>query len=307
MQEYRNPFQGIGTFFRSGSPLSILLIVNIAIWLLIAFIRVPLFLSRAPEGAVTEFVIQFLALPAMPRSLLIHPWTIITYMFLHIDFFHILFNMLWLFWFGRIFTEYLSNRKLVITYILGGIAGGLLYMFFYNVFPVFEDQRNVSFALGASASVMAIVSAISFYAPNYSVYFIFIGKIRIIYIFVVLFILDFFMIRSGNSGGHIAHIGGALFGILYATIIRNGYNLKELTDVFRQGRFRRVKTFDPSGGRWTRKKKEPPVRTMNDDEYNLMKAEKQKKIDNILDKIKKSGYDSLTKAEKEFLFKESQK
>jgi membrane associated rhomboid family serine protease len=307
MQEYKNPLYGIGQFFRSGSALSILIIINAAIWLFLAFIRVPLFLSSLPEASVTGFIIEYLALPALPELLAVHPWTLFTYMFLHIDFFHILFNMLWLFWFGKIFMEYLSSRKLVLTYILGGIAGGLLYILFYNVFPVYAEQRNASYALGASAAVMAIVSTISFYTPNYPVHLFLLGRLRIIYIFLILFVLDFFMIRSGNSGGHIAHIGGALFGIGYATIIRKGYNLKELVDFIKGGSIRTVKTFDTASRRWSSRKRERPVRKMNDDEYNLMRAEKQKKIDEILDKIKNSGYESLTKAEKEFLFKQSQK
>ena len=307
MQAYRHPFQGIGAFFRSGSTLSVLIIINIAVWAVISIVRVPMFLSSAPDGAVTDFLIHYLALPAVSEALALRPWTIITYMFLHVDFFHILFNMLWLFWFGRIFTEFLSSRQVLLTYLLGGIAGGVLYMLFYNIFPVFEAQRPVSFALGASAAVMAIVSTVSFYSPNYSLYFIFIGRLRIIYIFLILFVLDFFMIRSGNSGGHIAHIGGALFGIVYASILRKGYNLKEFGDVFRRRSFRTVKTYDSSRPRWSYRKKEESARHMTDEEYNLMRAEKQKRIDDILDKIARSGYESLTKAEKEFLFRESQR
>lgn len=307
MQEYRNPFQGIGAFFRSGSVLSILIIINVATWIAISFVRVPLFLTRVSDDSVNEFILQYLALPADPATLILRPWTLLTYMFLHIEFFHILFNMLWLYWFGKIFVDYLSSRKLLITYILGGISGGLLYILFFNTFPVFEAQRGISFALGASAAVMAIVTTIAFYIPNYSFNFIFIGKVKIIVIFIFLFVIDFFMIRSDNSGGHIAHIGGALFGILYATWIRRGFNIRELGDSFGTRRFRNVRTFDQFGKRRKASRQERPARTMNDDEYNMMKAEKQKKVDEILEKIKQSGYDSLTKAEKEFLFKESEK
>lgn len=307
MQEYRNPFHDIGTFFRSGSALSVLILVNAAVWIVISIIRVPLFLTRVPDNSVSDFIMNFLAVPANLTTLAHRPWTALTYMFLHLDFLHILFNMLWLFWFGKIFLEFLSSRKLVFAYFAGGVSGAVLYIAFFNIFPVFDVHRDTSFALGASAAVMAIVSTISFYVPTYSVNFIFIGKIRIIFIFMVLFVLDFFMIRSENSGGHIAHIGGALFGILYATSIRNGFNLKELTDVFRGKRFRKVKSIDPGKARSYSAWKERPARHLNDEDYNILKAEKQKKIDDILDKIARSGYESLTKVEKEFLFKESQK
>jgi len=307
MQEFRNPVQGLTAFFRSGSALSVFIIINTVVWLILSLIRVPLFLSSVPEEFLDEKILHWLSLPADPWMVMHRPWTIFTYMFLHVEFLHILFNMLWLYWFGKIFTEYLNDRKLIITYLLGGISGGLLYILFYNIFPVFEAQRSLSFALGASAAVMAIVSTISFYTPNYSLYFIFIGRLKIIYIWAVLFVLDFFMIRSGNSGGHIAHIGGALFGILYATILRKGFNIGELKDVFRPGGFMTAKPYGEQESRPFRRKKAPPSRPLNDDEYNLMKAAKQKKIDEILDKIAKSGYESLTRAEKEFLFRESQR
>jgi membrane associated rhomboid family serine protease len=304
MEEHRNPFHGIGSFFRSGSSLSILILINILVWMIISFIRVPLFLSRVPDQAVIDNVLDWLAIPANPATLLQHPWTVVTYMFLHVDFLHILFNLLWLFWFGKIFLEYLDGRKLTMVYLLGGIAGGLLYVLFFNIFPVFEEQRSVSFALGASAAVMAVVSAVSFYNPSHSVFFVFIGRLKIIYIFALLFILDFFLIRSDNSGGHIAHIGGAIFGILYATFIRQGNNVGELKDSFRRKSYMRAR---PGGASRRKKADEGADRPLTDEEYNIVKAERKKKMDEILDKISRSGYESLTRAEKEFLFRESQR
>jgi membrane associated rhomboid family serine protease len=304
MESYRNYFQGIGSFFRSGSSLSILILINLLVWMIISFIRVPLFLAKVPDSEVVDRIVDFLALPALPITLLQRPWTVISYMFLHVEFLHILFNLLWLFWFGKIFLEYLDGKRLTKVYLLGGISGGLLYVLFFNIFPVFEEHRIVSYALGASAAVMAVVSTVSFYNPNHAVYFIIIGRIKVIYIFSILFILDFFLINSDNSGGHIAHIGGAIFGILYATYTRQGYNVGEFKDTLHRTGHMRARP----GGYFRRKMKETEgTRPMTDEEYNVAKAERQNKVDELLDKIKRSGYDSLSRAEKEFLFRESQR
>jgi len=207
--------------------------------------------------------------------------------------------MLWLYWFGKIFQEYLGNRKLLIVYILGGISGSLVYIFAFNAFPVFSFSLPQSYALGASASVMAIVTAISFKVPNYSVYLLFFGRLRIVYLAVALFIFDFFMIPTGNAGGHIAHIGGALFGFLYIQLSRKSVG-QGYTRNRRWSEFFRKKTMHATSN-------ESSSRPFSDEDYNLQKAEKQKRMDDILDKISKGGYDSLTKDEKEFLFKSSGK
>ena len=131
-------------------------------------------------------------------------------MFMHGSFTHILFNMLWLFWFGQIFLQYLNSRQLLSVYLMGGISGAILFVLFYNIFPVYSNSLVLATTIGASGSVMAIVTAISFYVPNYSINLLLIGRIKIIYIAVALFVMDFFKIDSSNSGGHIAHIGGAL-------------------------------------------------------------------------------------------------
>jgi len=304
MYQNRNPFEDLGRFFRSNEVLPRLILINAAVWLAIGIMRVFSFLFNVPDTVLTNYIVDYLALPAKLDSLIARPWTLFTYMFLHIDFFHILFNMLWLFWFGKIFLEFLKARQLLLIYILVGISGGALYVLFYNIFPVFEKSLELSVALGASASVMAIVTAISLYVPGYSIQLLLLGRVRIFYIALFLFILDFFMIRSENAGGHIAHIGGALFGLGYILARRKGMNfsgvwntswINKLTGIF--GRRKLRVGYNNTSSTYQR-----PV---TDDEYNARKAERQKKIDEILDKISKSGYESLTSEEKDLLFKSS--
>ncbi|MEI7662549.1 MAG: rhomboid family intramembrane serine protease [Bacteroidota bacterium] len=299
-----NPLDEIKRFFRQGSALSVIILVNVAIWFLVQALRVILFFFNVnDEHAAGTLVTHALALPASLTLLVLRPWTLVTYMFLHIEFWHILFNMLWLYWFGRIFLEFLSSRMLVWTYFLGGIAGGLVYILAFNIFPVFAGILPAAFALGASASVMAIVTAVSFYVPGYTIQLMLIGRIRILYMAIFLFVFDFFMIPSGNAGGHLAHIGGALFGFTFVQLYR--FSSKSLSgrNPFSFLRFfssmKRQKT--------TGHTPDYSARPVSDEDYNLKKRENQKRIDEILEKISRGGYDSLTKDEKEFLFKTSTK
>lgn len=299
--DHTNPLGSIRNFFMGNSALSRLIIINVAVWIVIRFLDVTFDLFNAN---FTGNLIGFLAVPANLQMLLFRPWTMFTYMFLHYDFWHILFNMLWLYWFGKIFTEFLSDRQLLTVYILGGLAGAAFYIISFNIFPKFQDVYLNSVALGASASVMAIVVAISYYVPNYRIHLLFFGPVRIIYIAILSVVLDVMMIKSTNSGGHLAHLGGAFWGFAYIWLLKNG------TDVSRY--FARVKAKDLKNA-FRRKRKSPfrnvysGSRPVTDEEYNARRAVEQKKIDEILDKISKSGYDSLSKEEKELLFRSSNK
>lgn len=308
MYQQTNFLERLKSFFGSNSALPKLILINLAIWILIRFLGVFAFLFSSPgidsSASLYNFVSQWFAVPADLGLLIAKPWTLLSYMFLHIDFFHILFNMLWLFWFGQIFLQYLNHRQLVFTYISGGIAGAFLFILFYNIFPVFESALPAALALGASASVLAIVVAIAFYTPNYTIYLLLLGPVKIKYVAIFTVIIDFFMIRSGNAGGHIAHLGGALWGFLFIRSLSNGVDMSLLFKRFRFGGFFNI---------FRTKKKHPfrnvytSDRPMTDDEYNHYKVQNQKRIDQILEKIKRSGYDSLTKDEKELLFRSSKK
>jgi len=231
---------------------------------------------------------QWLALPASISILINKPWTIITYMFLHANFFHLLFNLLWLYWFGKLFGEFIGYNKLLVNYILGGILGGLIFILSYNIFPAFTNYKDYSLAMGASASIMAIVVSTSLYIPNYKINILFLGSIKIIYIMIFSLLIDFLTIDQGNPGGKISHLGGALWGYLFIVLYKNKI---DITKFFNKWKFNKkpVKVFYQ--------------RPLTDEEYNYQRAERQKKIDEILDKISRSGYNSLTKEEKELLFK----
>ncbi|HOI87846.1 MAG TPA: rhomboid family intramembrane serine protease [Lentimicrobium sp.] len=298
----------IRIFFSRNEALPKIILINIIVWVLSLLIKNIAFLFTSPEAAATGTyshsvamtMMKYLAVPADPGSLLLHPWTLLTYMFFHLDFLHILFNMLWLYWFGKIFVQYLSQRQLLGTYLIGGIAGALLYILAFNVFPVFSIVKESALALGASASVLAIVVAISFYVPNYTIHLFLLGPVKIKYIAVFSVVLDVLMLDSGNPGGHLAHLGGALWGFAWAKMIPG----RDPTRIFSKWSFLKMPDFRRRNKRF--RVYTNPQR-MTDEEYNKRKVEKQKRIDAILDKISKSGYDSLTKEEKELLFSNSRR
>ena len=283
--------------FREGSYLTRLIYINIAVFFLLTVAAIIGFLLNNP--VIPDYTLNLVSVPSSLKVLLIRPWTVFTYMFVHKDIWHILFNMLWLYWFGRIFLEYLDQRKLVAVYILGGLSGAVLYILSFNIFPAFAGVVSESVAIGASASVMAVVIAISAYVPDYTVQLFLFGRIKIKYLALAIFVFTSVMDFSVNSGGKLAHIGGAFFGYLYTLNIRQGTDIGKgfntIIDFF-------VSIFKPRKHMKVTYKK-----TANEYEYNKTKAEHQAMINKILDKISKGGYDSLTKEEKETLFKESQK
>lgn len=282
--------------FKTGSNLTRLIYINIAVFILITVVAVIGFLVN--NTGISEQVLNLFSVPSSYKALFLRPWTLITYMFVHKDIWHILFNMLWLYWFGKIFLEYLDQRKLVAVYLLGGISGALVYILSFNVFPAFSAVVSESVAIGASASVMAIVIAIAAYVPDYTVQLILFGNIKIKYMALAIFVFTSVMDFSTNSGGKLAHIGGAFFGYLYTLNLRQGRDLGK--------GFNKVLDFFVTILKPRKKLKVTHKRTTTEYEYNAVKTEHQTRINHILDKISKGGYDSLTKEEKETLFKESQ-
>lgn len=248
--------------------------------------------------------IEWLELPTWLPRFIKQPWSLLTYMFLHANILHLLFNMLWLYSFGQLFLMFFSARHFRGLYFLGGICGGLLYMLAYNVFPYFEPYLYDSYLLGASASVLAIVIATAVREPEYRVNLLLFGQIRLKYLALVVVVTDLLFITSNNAGGHIAHLGGALAGWWFATGLRKGTDTTKWIN----------NVIDWLQGGWKIKRtpKKPKMKVhyggrTSDYEYNARKKEQDDEVDRILDKLKKSGYSSLTTEEKKRLFDASKR
>ncbi|MBW6481778.1 MAG: rhomboid family intramembrane serine protease [Vicingaceae bacterium] len=286
--------------FKQGTALIKLIFINVAVFVLVHLIGLFIFFFTGSSGA--NLVVSWLALPSELSQLIFQPWTFITYMFLHQGFMHLMFNMLVLYFGGQIFLQFLDEKKLVATYLLGGFAGGLIYIITFNVFPVFNQLAPISILLGASASVIAVLIAAATYVPNFTVRLLFLGNVRLKYIAIFYLVLDLISIPQNNAGGHISHLGGAIFGFLFITQLKKG---KDITLGFSKWlNYFKLLFSSRKNMRVVYKK---PGKTKTDEEYNNQKILHQKKVDAILDKIAKSGYDSLSKDEKAFLFDASKK
>lgn len=295
MQAMESIFTNLKNTFRTGNILAKLIYINVGLFILIRLLGVIFLLFNVPGIPF----LQYLQMPSSPELLMYRPWTVITYMFTHFDFLHILFNMLWLYWFGGLFFTFFSERQLGGLYLLGGIAGAVLFMLAYNIFPYFQTVASSSYLMGASASVMAIVFAVSFYRKDLEINLFLVGRIKLIYLALFTFVIDLLAITSDNAGGHIAHIGGALFGIWFAMQIKKG---KDLT-----APINRVLDWVANLGKRKPKMKVTYKRAETDYEYNARKHRESADIDAILDKLKRSGYESLSADEKRQLFDASKK
>jgi len=277
--------------FKQKDILIQLIIVNISIFLLLAVITLVTKLFKLNLIHIVEYI----GVPADPELLIRRPWTLFTYMFVHVDLLHILFNMLFLYWFGQIFISYFNPKNLGSLYVLGGLAGAVLYILAFNTIPYYVDMGNLPM-IGASASVTAIMFAAAFYNPRMEVNLFFVIRIKIIYIAIFIFILDFISLADeSNPGGHVAHIGGAILGYIYAHQYLKGKDITRwISRIIDWG----ANLFKPK----------PPKMKVNhkksetDYEYNSRRKEETEEIDRILDKIKASGYSSLTQNEKKRLF-----
>jgi membrane associated rhomboid family serine protease len=285
-----NLFQEIKqNYLQSNHAVKRIIAINVAVFLVFAVVNVFSFLLKS--GLSTQSFTTYFTLPATLSVFIYKPWSILTYMFLHDGFLHILFNMLWLFWMGNILHEYLGNKRVYQSYFIGGIFGGLIYMLAYNIFPAFSEAKETAYALGASAGVLSVVVSAATLLPNYEVRLLFLGDVKLKWIALVSVILDLISIPNGNAGGHIAHLGGALFGFLFIKYL--------YTNTFFD------KFFDAMGNVFSKKSKLKVhyKTTQKGDKVYLNVT--QQEVDLILDKISKSGYESLSKREKEILFKAS--
>ena len=286
--------------FKRGSISLQFIYINVGVFVVTTLVSVFLMLFNLSNAGL----FQVLELPAYVPNFLMQPWSLFTYMFLHADALHLLFNMLWLYWFGQLFLGIFSARHLRGLYILGGLCGGLLYMLAFNVFPYFQNHIYGSWLLGASASVLAIVVATAVREPEYRVNFMFVGAVRLKYVALFMVITDLLFMTSGNGGGHIAHLGGALAGWWFAASLRKGHDVtKWINNVF---------DWVNGGFRFKIPARKPKMKATKggknaDYDYNAQKKLQSEEIDRILDKLKKSGYSSLTTEEKKRLFDASKR
>ncbi len=291
-------------FRKRNNGLIQLILINVAVFLLLntclLIFKISLGSGRG-TAQYNEFIANNLFLPGDAMTLLFHPWTLVTYFFSHEGIFHILSNMLFLYWFGKLIDEYLGNRRLLNLYVLGGVAAGLSYLLLCNLVPYFAANKGI-YLLGASGSVFAVVVGAATLMPNYTFFLFLIGPVKIKYIAAFYLVISYVgLVAENNIGGNIAHLGGALMGFVFISQLNRGNDLgRPLTRLaeWTNRLFERKPTMKVTYR--TPAKAQAKVAaysgTPDDDE-----------IDAILDKINRSGYESLTKEEKQKLFRASQK
>lgn len=291
--EFKNAFQ------RANNGHVQLIIINVIVYLIFAVFFVFSNVLQVPS--FFNAIHHQLAIPAPFFEFLQKPWTIITYAFIHdwTGIFHILFNMLVFYWFGKLFVEYLGSDKLIAVYVLGAIAGGVAYLLVYNIIPFYEARIPSGGMVGASAAVYAIVVATATLLPDYTFFLLLLGPVRIKYIAAFYIVVSFLGSVGPNEGGNVAHLGGALIGFIYIKQLQAGVNLGNWV----------TSTLD-----WCKSlfKAKPAVKVTYRKDSASKKSSKpptvsQDEIDTILDKISDGGYESLTKDEKEKLFNASKK
>lgn len=268
--------------YLTGTIVEKIIFINIALFVLTFLINTFSYLLNGNGN----FVIEWFALSPLFDTFITRPWTLISYGFLHSGFLHIVFNLLFLYYIGNLFLDFFSKKQFITYYFLGILFGGILYLLSYNYLPALKGQQTI--LVGASAGVIAVLVGIASYIPNYALQFRFIGSIKLLYIAIGFVILDIVQIPVNNAGGHIAHLGGAVIGFLLTIYFNQGKNI----NLWPENLFV--------------SKKDKPLKTVYKNKSSSKSAnpmEQQKKIDAILDKISKSGYETLTKEEKDFLFK----
>lgn len=304
--------------FSHGNSLTRIILVNIAVFVVVTLVR--LILMPVEDGFTYNDFLHFFTISSNGWHNLTHPWVLITHMFLHEQIFHILWNMLLLYWFGRIVGDLLGDQRVLPIYLLSGIAGGLTY---FAMAQVLTSMSFGSYALGASAAFMGIVVVAGVIAPDYIISLLFLGDVRLKYIVAVLVLLDLVAISwNSNTGGSFGHLGGALMGYVIARQLQQGNDLtapvnnllQKISSFFKNlfGNERPRPTMaykNPKVKQEQRTTTSRRARTSNKGDHasDSQDLSHQEKVDAILDKIKQSGYESLSREEKEYLFNASKK
>ncbi|RSK36091.1 rhomboid family protein [Hymenobacter metallilatus] len=290
-------------FSRRDNALNQLLLLNVLVFVFLVLMKAIMYLS----GTLAYYpnVLRQFALPSDMPSLLRHPWTLLTYAFTHEGPFHILFNLLNLYWFGALIREYLGDRRLVSLYVLGALTGAALFLLGFNLIPTLQRYAEAGVPLlGASAAVTAVIMAAATLLPDYTFMLFLLGAVRIKYIAAVVILLSVLAINQGNPGGGLAHIGGALIGFLFVKQLQAGRDLGRPVQAVGDF-FVRLVTGRPNLRVTHRNASAAPAAPVA--KKGAPTQPGQDEIDLILDKISHSGYESLSKEEKQKLFRASQK
>jgi membrane associated rhomboid family serine protease len=281
-----------------------LLYINVILYFSIQLFIVPLFLMGIKIDYFQQFLSQYFYVPSSFSSFIFKPWTIFSYMFLHANGWHLLFNMLVLYGFGRITNDLIQDKKILPLYLFSGISGALLFILFYQIFPAFQGSGIVPL-VGASASVMGILVAAATLSPKYQISVILIGPVSLQYIVFFFILLDIISVPFSNPGGHIAHLGGALWGWSYIRMLRNGINVsapfEKIWESIHSGK-KKTKKIYPSQMQVYH---QSTANTTSSQTNQTDKKTNTNRLDLILDKINRSGMSSLTEEERNFLEKKS--
>ncbi|RFC54760.1 rhomboid family protein [Brumimicrobium aurantiacum] len=292
--------------WRNGEMHIKLIGINVVVFLLINILLIfgGLSVTNGSQNPLTSFIYNVFTLRGDITGFLTHPWGIFTSIFAHFDLMHILFNMVFLFFISKFFLSYFSNQRLLYTYIIGGIFGGLLQIIAYSIFPALQGYQT--YVLGASGAVNAIFIATAFYRPMAVVHLFGVIKIKMIYLAAFFILSDLLQMGASDNVAHFAHLGGAIFGFLSIRNIGSKNNIVNFTittvENLKASFNKKPKMRATRGGK---SYSNQDAKQQTDEEYNLNKKRKQEQVDAILDKISKSGYDSLTKKEKQILFDQS--
>lgn len=313
---FQSIWEDVKREFGYGNMVTRIIIINVAVFVLINLVKLILYISNGgvPSPAF-ENILNFFCMSADWRFVLTHPWVPFTSMFLHEGFWHILWNMLFLYWFGRIVGDFIGNQRILPIYLLSGLMGALFYFVSENILASGNPQ---SFALGASGAVMGIVVASAVISPDYIMRLLFLGDVKLKYIVMVLVFLDLISIANDiNTGGHFAHLGGVAMGWIFVRQLRDGNDLampinnffKKVSNLFKgvtessePRRGPRMAYKNPNKSKRSTARRSKGESITDDDALSH-----QEQVDAILDKIKQHGYESLSEEEKEFLFNASKK
>jgi membrane associated rhomboid family serine protease len=289
---------------QDGNSLIMMIAILALVFCIFKFIYITYYLSGLSRESFYSNIFNWFILPAEVNKILDRPWTILTYMFMHEGVFHMLGNLLWLWAFGYILQDLAGNNKLVPLFLYGGIAGAFLFVVTNNLFPVLSSQIEGRTLQGASAGVMAIAIATTTLAPNYRIFPMLNGGIPLWIVTIIFVIIDFASIPSENGGGHIAHIGGAIIGLIFVLQLKRGNDWSAWMNRF----FNWVSNlFNPDKKEWKKTaKKDLYYNTKGTQPFKKVSNITQKRIDEILDKINQQGYRFLTDEEKEILKRASE-